>query len=45
MADSDLELQLRVFKIDRIANVAETAIRFGSAVAKAAFAWLCVRSF
>ena len=43
MADSDLELQLRVFKIDRIASY--TTIRFGSAVAIAAFAWLCVRAF
>jgi hypothetical protein len=44
MAESDLEFQLRIFRIDRIAGVAETAIRFGSLAVIAVFAWLSIRS-
>lgn len=44
MPDSDLELQVRLFKIDRIASVAETAIRFGCPTIIAVFVWLSIRS-
>ena len=44
MAQSDLEFQLRIFRIDRVASVAETAVRFGFLAIIACFAWLSVRS-
>lgn len=44
MPDSDLERQLRIYKIDRIASVFETLIRFGSLTAIAGFAFLSIRS-
>lgn len=44
MADSHLEFQLRALRIDRIASVVETAIRYGCLALIALFGWLSVRS-